>query len=208
MNLIFLGPPGAGKGTHAARLAQQLGIPQISTGDMLRGHVKEQSALGLEAKKYMDAGDLVPDDVIIGMVKVRLQEPDCRNGYIFDGFPRTVAQAEALGEFARIDAVLNLIVSDEVIIQRLSGRRFCPDCNGTFHTKYLENPNICTVCGGTLIRRKDDEPQTVLNRLDVYRSQTEPLIDYYRGKGLLRDANGEGGVEENYAGVLEALGIQ
>lgn len=208
MNLIFLGPPGAGKGTHAARLAQQLGIPQISTGDMLRGHVKEQSALGLEAKKYMDAGDLVPDDVIIGMVKVRLQEPDCRNGYIFDGFPRTVAQAEALGEFARIDAVLNLIVSDEVIIQRLSGRRFCPDCNGTFHTKYLENPNICPVCGGTLIRRKDDEPQTVLNRLDVYRSQTEPLIDYYRGKGLLRDANGEGGVEENYAGVLEALGIQ
>ena len=208
MNLIFLGPPGAGKGTHAARLGQQLGIPQISTGDMLRAHVRALTPLGLEAKKYMDAGDLVPDDVIIGMVKERLLEPDCQNGYIFDGFPRTVAQAEALDGFARIDAVLNLIVGDQVIIERLSGRRFCPDCNGTFHIKYLENPDVCPACGGKLIRRKDDEPQTVLNRLEVYRRQTEPLIEYYRQKGLLRDANGEGGVDENYAGVLEALGIE
>lgn len=208
MNLIFLGPPGAGKGTHAVRLSQQLSIPQISTGDMLRSHVKEQTPLGLEAKKYMDAGELVPDDVIIGMVKVRLQDPDCKNGYIFDGFPRTAAQAEALGRFAQIDAVLNLIVSDQVIIDRLSGRRVCPECNGTFHIKYLEDKNVCPVCGGKLIQRKDDEAQTVLNRLDVYRRQTEPLIDYYAQKGLLRDANGEGGLDENYADVLEALGIQ
>lgn len=208
MNLIFLGPPGAGKGTHAIRLSQQLNIPQISTGDMLRSHVKEQTPLGLEAKKYMDAGELVPDDVIIGMVKVRLQEPDCKKGYIFDGFPRTAAQAEALGQFARIDAVLNLIVSDQVIIDRLSGRRVCPDCNGTFHTKYLEDKNVCPACGGKLIQRKDDEAQTVLNRLEVYRRQTEPLISYYAKKGLLRDANGEGGLDENYAEVLEALGIQ
>ncbi len=208
MNLIFLGPPGAGKGTHAGRLAQQLGIPQISTGDMLRSHVKAETSLGLEAKKYMDAGELVPDEVIIGMVKARLQEADCQNGYIFDGFPRTVPQAEALGEFASIDAVINLIVSDQLITNRLSGRRFCPDCNGTFHIKYLENPIICPTCGGRLVHREDDEPQTVLNRLDVYRRQTEPLIDYYRKKGLLRDVNGEGGVEENYAEVLEALAIQ
>ena len=208
MNLIFLGPPGAGTGTHAVRLSQQLSIPQISTGDMLRSHVKEQTPLGLEAKKYMDAGELVPDDVIIGMVKVRLQDPDCKNGYIFDGFPRTAAQAEALDRFAQIDAVLNLIVSDQVIIDRLSGRRVCPECNGTFHIKYLEDKNVCPVCGGNLIQRKDDEAQTVLNRLDVYRRQTEPLIDYYAQKGLLRDANGEGGLDENYADVLEALGIQ
>ena len=208
MNLIFLGPPGAGKGTHAIRLSQQMNIPQISTGDMLRSHVKNQTPLGLEAKKYMDAGELVPDDVIIGMVKVRLQEPDCKNGYIFDGFPRTAAQAEALGQFARIDAVLNLIVSDQVIIDRLSGRRVCPDCNGTFHIKYLEDKNVCPACGGKLIQRKDDEAQTVLNRLEVYRRQTEPLISYYVKKGLLRDANGEGGLDENYAEVLEALGIQ
>ena len=206
--MIFIGPPGAGKGTHAVRLAQQLSIPQISTGDMLRGHVKAQTQLGLEAKKYMDAGELVPDDVIIGMVKVRLQEADCRNGYIFDGFPRTVAQAEALEKFTKIDAVLNLIVSDQVIIDRLSGRRVCPDCNGTFHIKHLDNPEVCPTCGGKLVIRKDDQPETVLNRLEVYRRQTEPLIDYYKQKGLLRDANGEGTLDANYAEVLEALGIQ
>lgn len=208
MNLIFLGPPGAGKGTHAARLAEQLGIPQVSTGDMLRIHVREQTQLGLEAKKYMDAGELVPDDVIIGMVKVRLQEADCQNGYIFDGFPRTVAQAEELDKFAKIDAVLNLIVSDSVIINRLSGRRVCPDCNGTFHVRYLEDEHICPVCGGKLVQRKDDLADTVLNRLDVYRRQTEPLVSYYEQKGLLRDADGEGSVDDNYNGVLAALNIR
>lgn len=208
MNLIFLGPPGAGKGTHAVRLAQQLGIPQISTGDMLRQHAREKSQLGLEAKKYMDAGELVPDDVIIGMVKVRLQEADCENGYIFDGFPRTVEQAEALDEIAKIDAVINLLVSDEVIIDRLSGRRVCPDCNGTYHVRYLENDKICPACGGKLVQRKDDLAETVLNRLSVYRRQTEPLAAYYEQKGLLKNADGGGGVEENYNSVLSALQIQ
>lgn len=207
MNLIFLGPPGAGKGTHASRLMKQLNIPQISTGDMLRAALREQTQLGLEAKKYMDAGELVPDDVIIAMVKERLQQPDARSGYIFDGFPRTVPQAEALGSFARIDAVVNLMVPDEVILQRLTGRRVCPDCSGTFHTSTLKDPAVCPNCGGRLIIRKDDEPDTIRNRLEVYRRQTEPLIAYYERLGLVRPVDGTGQVDENYAAVLAALGI-
>lgn len=207
MNLIFLGPPGAGKGTHASRLMGQLNIPQISTGDMLRAALREQTPLGLEAKKYMDTGELVPDDVIIGMVRERLQQPDAQNGYIFDGFPRTVPQAEALGKFAKIDAVLNLLVSDEVILRRLSGRRVCPDCSGTFHTSSLKDEHVCPNCGGKLVQRKDDEPETVLNRLNVYRRQTEPLIAYYEKLGLVKSVNGEGQVDENYAAVLGALGL-
>lgn len=207
MNLIFLGPPGAGKGTHASRLMKQLNIPQISTGDMLRAALREQTQLGLEAKKYMDAGELVPDDVIIAMVKERLQQPDARNGYIFDGFPRTVPQAEALGSFAHIDAVVNLMVPDEVILQRLTGRRVCPDCSGTFHTSTLKDPAVCPNCGGRLIIRKDDEPDTIRNRLEVYRRQTEPLIAYYERLGLVRPVDGTGQVDENYAAVLAALGI-
>lgn len=205
MNLIFLGPPGAGKGTHAVRLAHELNIPQISTGDMLRQHVREKTALGQEASRFMDAGELVPDDVIIGMVRQRLQQPDCANGHIFDGFPRTVAQAEALSSFTDIDAVINLIADDEVIIRRLSGRRVCSACSGTFHISRLENPTVCPDCGGTLIHRADDAEETVLNRLEVYHRQTEALIAYYRNKGLLLDVQGGGGVEENYAGVKRAL---
>lgn len=208
MNLIFLGPPGAGKGTHASKLSQQLAIPQISTGDMLRSALRGQTKLGLEAKKYMDAGELVPDDVIIGMVEERLKAPDAQKGYIFDGFPRTVAQAEALGAFARIDVVLNLMVSDEVIIRRLSGRRVCPACNGTFHITLLKDVKVCPTCGAALIQRKDDEPETILNRLSVYRRQTEPLISYYRRQGLLRSVDGGGFVDDNYAAILTALGIQ
>lgn len=208
MNLIFLGPPGAGKGTHASKLSQQLSIPQISTGDMLRSALREQTTLGLEAKKFMDAGELVPDGVIIGMVKERLKAPDARKGYIFDGFPRTVAQAEALGAFAKIDVVLNLMVSDEVIIRRLSGRRVCPACNGTFHITFLKDEKICPTCGAALIQRKDDEPETILNRLSVYRRQTEPLINYYQQQGLLRSVDGEGFVDDNYTAILTALDIK
>ena len=208
MNMIFLGPPGAGKGTHASKLSQQLSIPQISTGDMLRSALREQTTLGLEAKKYMDAGELVPDDVIIGMVEERLKAPDAQKGYIFDGFPRTVAQAEALGVFAHIDVVLNLMVSDEVIIRRLSGRRVCPVCNGTFHITLLKDEKVCPTCGTALIQRKDDEPETILNRLSVYRRQTEPLINYYHRQGLLRSVDGEGFVDDNYAAILTALDIQ
>lgn len=208
MNLIFLGPPGAGKGTHASRLAQELGIPQISTGDMLRHNVKAETGLGLKAKQYMDAGELVPDELIIRMVEERLQQPDCEKGYIFDGFPRTVAQAEALQAFTRIDAVLNLVVDDQVIINRLSGRRVCPDCSGTFHTSQLQDHAACPKCGGMLIQRKDDQPETVLNRLQVYRRQTEPLIAYYEHRGLVRSTTGEGAVDDNYRGVKQALGLQ
>jgi len=208
MNLIFLGPPGAGKGTHASKLSQQLSIPQISTGDMLRSALREQTTLGLEAKKFMDAGELVPDGVIIGMVKERLKAPDARKGYIFDGFPRTAAQAEALGAFAKIDVVLNLMVSDEVIIRRLSGRRVCPACNGTFHITFLKDEKVCPTCGAALIQRKDDEPETILNRLSVYRRQTEPLINYYQQQGLLRSVDGEGFVDDNYTAILTALDIK
>ncbi len=207
MNIIFLGPPGAGKGTHASRLMQELDIPQISTGDMLRKALRDQTPLGLEAKKYMDAGELVPDEVIIGMVKERLQEPDCQKGYIFDGFPRTVAQAEALDKFAKIDAVLNLLVGDEMILRRLTGRRVCPDCNGTFHVSRLEDEHVCPTCGGKLVHRKDDQPETILNRLEVYRRQTEPLIAYYEQKGLVRSMSGEGTVDDNYAAVRKALNL-
>lgn len=207
MNLIFLGPPGAGKGTHASHLMQELGIPQISTGDMLRKALKEETSLGLEAKQYIDAGQLVPDEVVIGMVKERLREPDCQNGYIFDGFPRTVAQAEALDSFANIDAVLNLMVEDELLVTRLSGRRVCPDCNGTFHISRLEDPHTCPTCGGKLVLRKDDEADTILSRLEVYHRQTEPLIAYYSEKGLLRSVYGGGHIDDNYAAVKRALNI-
>ncbi len=207
MNLIFLGPPGAGKGTHAQRLIQKLGVPQISTGDMLRKAMREETPMGVAAKGYVDAGELVPDDVVIAIVRERLAEPDCQSGYILDGFPRTVAQAEALAAFAEIDAALNLVVPDEVIVGRLSGRRVCPKCGGTFHTSMLEGEN-CPACGDRLIQRKDDMPETVQNRLSVYKRQTEPLIAYYDGKGLLRSADGSHGIEENYQSVLGALGIE
>ena len=208
MNIIFLGPPGVGKGTHAAMFTRELGIPQISTGDMLRRHIKGETALGLEAKRYIDAGDLVPDEVVIGMVRERLQEPDARNGYILDGFPRTVPQAEALASFARIDAVVNLAARDEMIMDRLSGRRVCRDCGSTYHTSRLApGESVCRACGGPLIQREDDKPETVMNRLSVYQRQTAPLIGYYREKGLLRDVRVEGALEEDHALIQKTLGI-
>lgn len=207
MNLIFLGPPGAGKGTHATRLSQELGIPQISTGDMLRRAIREGTQLGLRAKGYMDAGELVPDEVVLQMVRERLQAPDCQGGYIFDGFPRTLAQAEALAAFTRIDAVLNLEVDDELILHRLTGRRVCPECSGTFHIDYLSDPQVCPTCGGRLAQRADDARDTILNRLSVYRRQTEPLIAFYRQKGLLRSVSGAGKVDDNYLAVKAALGV-
>lgn len=207
MRMIFLGPPGAGKGTHAARVMQLYGIPQISTGDMLRQAIRAQTPLGLEAKRYIDAGELVPDEVVIGMVRERLAQQDCQLGYILDGFPRTVAQAEALAVFAPIDLVLNIDVLDEQIIRRLSGRRVCPGCNGTFHLATLADAHTCPTCSAQLVQRKDDEPATVLNRLRVYREQTQPLIDYYRARGLLKTVSGEGSIEESFDNVRRALGL-
>lgn len=205
MNIVFLGPPGAGKGTHAQLLMKELNIPQISTGDMFRRAIKEQTPTGLDAKRYMDKGELVPDEVVVAMVKERLAEPDCQNGYILDGFPRTVNQAEALDTIAHIDVALNIDVPDEVIINRLSGRRVCTACGGTYHISMLKGDK-CPQCGGELIQRDDDKPATVKNRLDVYQEKTAPLIDYYEKKGILSTATCVGGtVEENYALVKAAL---
>lgn len=209
MNLIFLGPPGAGKGTHAQLLMNELGIPQISTGDMLRQAMKAGTEMGLSAKRYIDAGELVPDEVVIGIVKDRLAQDDCKNGYILDGFPRTVKQAEALEKFAKIDVALNIALDDEVIIRRLSGRRVCLKCGATYHISTLEG-DTCLTCGDPLVQRKDDAPETVKNRLAVYAAQTAPLIDYYADKGLLKTVNcaPHATVEENYAQVRQALGLK
>lgn len=207
MNLIFLGPPGAGKGTHAQRLMAEMSIPQISTGDMLRAAIKAETEMGLLAKRYIDLGELVPDDIVIGIVKERLTQDDCKNGYILDGFPRTVYQAETLDTFARIDAVLDLEVEDEAIIDRLSGRRVCPACGNTSHLHALNGSTACPKCGGTMIQRQDDNPETVLNRLHVYQEQTFPLIEYYQKKGALRTVLGTGTVEENHQAIRKALGI-
>ena len=209
MNLIFLGPPGAGKGTMAQLLMKEMGIPQISTGDMLRQAMKAGTEMGLSAKRYIEAGELVPDEVVIGIVKDRLQAEDCKNGYILDGFPRTVKQAEALDQFATIDVALNIALDDEVIINRLSGRRVCLKCGATYHLSTMKGEN-CLNCGDPLVQRKDDAPETVKNRLAVYALQTAPLINYYEQKGLLRTVNCEANatVQENYARVREALGLK
>lgn len=204
MNVIFLGPPGSGKGTHAEKCSQALGIPRLSTGDMLREQVKNQTPLGLEAKAFMDAGQLVPDEVILGMVRERIQEPDCENGCIFDGFPRTEPQAVALSEILPVDIVLNLSLSDEAIVDRMKGRRVCPDCGHTSHTSWLKGKD-CPECGFTMIIRSDDMPETVLKRLQVYHAQTKPLIDYYDQKGLLRTVDSCGDVSEVFQRVREAL---
>ena len=196
MNIIFLGPPGAGKGTQAQRICAALNIPQISTGDMLRRAIQEQTPTGLKAKSYMDAGGLVPDDVIIAIVKERLQADDCRNGYILDGFPRTVPQAEALEGIASIDKVVELDVADEVLIKRISGRRVCLKCGATYHESRLNGKTTCDNCGEPLIQRDDDKAETVLNRLNSYHAKTEPLIGYYTARGEYHEVDGTGTIED------------
>ena len=210
MNLIFLGPPGAGKGTMAQLLMADAGIPQISTGDMLRQAMKAGTEMGLSAKRYIEAGELVPDEVVIGIVKDRLQAEDCKNGYILDGFPRTVPQAEALAKFAKIDVALNIALDDQVIINRLGGRRVCLKCGATYHISTLNGSDTCAACGEKLVQRKDDAPETVKNRLAVYAAQTAPLIDYYAEKGLLKtvECAPTATVQENYAKVRETLGLK
>ncbi len=205
MNIIFLGPPGAGKGTQAQLLTKELGIPQISTGDMLRKAMREGTKTGLEAKRYVESGGLVPDEVVIAIVRERLAEDDCKNGYMLDGFPRTVPQAEELAKFAHIDVAVDLDLPDDVIVHRLSGRRVCPGCNATYHISQLGGSDKCPNCGETLIQRKDDSEETIRNRLKVYQEQTAPLVDYYKGKGILRVVPCTGTVEENFALVKKAL---
>ena len=206
MNIIFLGPPGAGKGTQAQKICDALNIPQISTGDILRRAMKEGTETGLKAKSFIDAGQLVPDAVIIDIVKERLAMDDCRGGYILDGFPRTVPQAEALDTFATIDCVIDLDVKDEELVNRLSGRRVCLKCGATYHISMLNGKTTCDKCGEELIQRNDDKAETVLNRLKVYHDQTAPLIGYYEKKGLLKKIDGAQGMENTTKAILNALG--
>jgi adenylate kinase len=212
MNIVFLGPPGAGKGTQAKILIERYGIPQISTGDMLREHRAKGTELGKKAQEYMDKGQLVPDEIILGMVKERLSQPDCQKGFILDGFPRTVAQAEALDKLLeemgkKLDFALALIVPDELLIERLTGRRTCKSCGMMYHIKYKppKVDNKCDVCGGELYQRPDDNEETVRNRLKVYHESTAPLIEYYRKKGILREIDGGKSIEEITQQIIQIL---
>ncbi len=210
MKIIFLGAPGAGKGTQAEIVSERLGIPTISTGAIIREALKAGTEMGLKAKKFIEQGSLVPDDVVIGIIKERLAKSDCEKGFILDGFPRTVPQAEALDEMGiKLDTVLSLEVADEAIIERMSGRRVCQTCGATYHVKY--NPSadgeMCEKCKGELTIRKDDAPEVVLSRLEVYHSTTEPLKDFYSKQGNLKLVFGASAVEETTARTLAALGI-
>jgi len=193
MKLIFLGPPGAGKGTQAVKVAQKYQIAHISTGDMLRAEMREGTQLGKEAKELIERGELVPDDVILGMVKNRIQKEDCKNGFLFDGFPRTIAQAEALESISAIDHVINLEVPVDTLIRRISGRRMCAECGAGYHVSTYTDTNC--KCGAALFQREDDKEETVRNRLVVYERSTKPLIDYYTKKGLLHTVNGDADID-------------
>ncbi len=208
MKLILLGAPGAGKGTQAEVICEKLNIPAVSTGNLIRAALKEGTELGLKAKSYMDSGNLVPDEVVIGIIKERLAQEDCRDGFILDGFPRTVPQAEALDAMGvEIDRVIDIEVKDEDIMKRLSGRRICENCAASYHVLYKpsEVEGKCSKCGGNLIIRKDDEPATIAARLEVYHEQTEPLKDYYSKKGILRIVEGQEEVADTSKLTLAAL---
>ncbi|MGC1401959.1 MAG: adenylate kinase [Thermodesulfobacteriota bacterium] len=212
MNLILLGPPGAGKGTQAKMMIDKYHLPQISTGDILRAALKERTPLGLKAKEYMDKGLLVPDEVVIDIIRERLKEPDCRNGYILDGFPRTVAQAQALDKVladmhSGIDHVISIEVEKGELIKRLTGRRTCRQCGRGYHVIFDPslNKDLCDKCQGELYQRDDDNEDTVRNRLDVYDSQTFPLIQYYKDKNLLRSIEGQGSIQQIFDRIAEVL---
>ena len=210
MRVIMLGAPGAGKGTQAEVLSERFGIPAISTGAIIRQAIKNGTDVGLKAKSYIDKGQLVPDEAVIGIIKERLSEDDCKNGFILDGFPRTIAQAEALDEFGiEIDTALSLEVDDEIIVKRLSGRRECSSCGATYHVE--SKPSLkdgeCDKCGSPLTTRKDDKPETIIARLEVYHEQTEPLKDFYAKKGKLLKVEGKDTVASTTDAVVEALGL-
>lgn len=208
MNVILLGPPGAGKGTQATMLAEKSGLVHVSSGDLFRAALRDGTELGMKAKQYMDRGELVPDNVVIGMILERIGEPDCEKGVIFDGFPRTVDQATALEaslseQSQSIDSVIYMTVPNDVLLKRISGRRTCKSCGAVFNTYYFppQKEGVCDVCGGELYQRSDDTEETARNRLDVYFQQTTPLIDHYRGAGILHEIDGE----QDIAVVTEAM---
>ena len=210
MKLILLGAPGAGKGTQAELICEKLNIPAISTGNIIREAMKQGTEMGKKAKERVDAGQLVPDEVVIGIIKERLSQDDCKGGFILDGFPRTIPQAEALDTMGiEIDKVLSIEVSDENIIRRMSGRRVCPDCGASYHIEYKKpaKEGICNACGASLIIRKDDKPETVLDRLNVYHEQTEPLKEFYSGKGKLVTVEGQEELKDTTKLTFAALGI-
>ena len=211
MNVILLGAPGAGKGTQAEIISEKLGIPTISTGNILREAVKNGTEVGLQAKAYMDAGKLVPDEVIVGIVKERVAQPDCQKGFILDGMPRTIPQAEALvAQDVRIDKVVSIEIADQVIEDRMVGRRVCSSCGASYHIVNIppKKEGVCDICGGELIQRKDDNIETVENRINVYEEQTAPLIGYYKEAGSLVDFDGEASLDEVFDAIVQAIGEQ
>lgn len=212
MKIIMLGAPGAGKGTQAKKIAEKYGIPHISTGDIFRANIKNQTELGRKAKEYMDQGMLVPDELTLELIMDRFTKEDCQNGYVLDGFPRTIPQAEALTQALAdqqdaVDYAINVDVPDEAIVSRMSGRRACLSCGGTYHIKF--NPTrvegICDVCGGELVLRNDDKPETVQKRLDVYHEQTQPLIEYYQTQNILKEVDGTLPMEEVFQAIIAIL---
>lgn len=214
MKLVFLGAPGAGKGTQAKKIIEKYNIPQISTGDLLRAAVAAGTALGKEAKSYMDKGELVPDRVVLGMVEERLKQDDCKKGYILDGFPRNTSQAEALDKMLaslnmQLDAAVSVDVPFDDLMKRLTGRRTCKSC-GQMYNVYFNAPKkegVCDKCGGQLFQRDDDKEETIKKRLEVYNAQTAPLFDYYKQKGILKSVSGTGSIDEIYSRICTALGI-
>jgi len=215
MKLVFLGAPGAGKGTQAKKLVEKYGIPQISTGDLLRAAVAAGTALGKEAKSFMDKGELVPDRVVLGMVEERLKQDDCKKGYILDGFPRNTAQAEALDKMLaslnmQLDAAVSVDVPFEDLMKRLTGRRTCKSCGQMYNIyfKSSQKEGVCDKCGGELFQRDDDKEETIKKRLDVYNAQTAPLFDYYKNKGILKSVAGTGSIDEIYAKICAELGLK
>ncbi len=212
MNLIFLGPPGAGKGTQAKLLSEKYQIPQISTGDILRAAVREQTSLGIKAKQCMDSGALVPDDVVVGIVQERLSMPDCKNGFILDGFPRTIAQADSLKKTLerlgkKIEHVISITVDDDELLKRITGRRACDRCGKSYHVLYEPSrDNVkCDLCGGTLIQRDDDKEETMKKRLFVYNEQTQPLINYYTCESVIRHIAGTGSIEDIQKQIVKTV---